>query len=72
MKTDSLDMIMSNTRESDQTTITTPTNTPFVQNMPLTNQVAIQQGQVHIQEQVQEYERVRTKWVPEQSMKLHS
>ena len=56
VESDSLDMITDNTRENDQATITTPTNAPIVQNMPLTNPVVIQQEQVHIQTQVQEYE----------------
>ena len=49
-------MITYNTREDDQATITPPTNAPIVQNMPLTNPVVIQQEQVHIQTQIQEYE----------------
>ena len=48
VKTDSLDMIMSNIQENGQTTINAPTNTPFVQNMPTTTQPAIQLQQVHI------------------------
>ena len=55
VETDSLDMIMENTWENDQVTITTPTNTPIIQNMPLTNPVIDEQEQVHIQTQVQEY-----------------
>ena len=43
VETDSLDTIMTNTRENDQATITTLTNTSIVQNMPLTNPEAIQQ-----------------------------
>jgi len=31
VKTDALDMIMSNIQENNQTTINAPTNTPFVQ-----------------------------------------
>ena len=31
VKTDALDMIMSNIQENDQTTINAPTNIPFVQ-----------------------------------------
>ena len=49
-------MITDNIREKDQATITTPTNTSIVQNIPLTNPVVNQQEQVHIQTQVQEYE----------------
>ena len=57
LKTDALDMIMSNIQENDQTTINAPTNTLFVQSMPTTTQLAIQQKQDHIQTQIQEYER---------------
>ena len=49
VETDSLNMTIKITREKDQTTITTPTNTPIVQNMPLTNTVTFQNEQVHIQ-----------------------
>ena len=51
VKTDALDMIMSNIQENDQTTINAPTNTPFVQRMPTTIQPAIKQQQVHIHTQ---------------------
>ena len=53
-------MITDNTPENDQATIITPRNTPIFQNMPLTNPVVIQQKQVHMQTQVQEYERKST------------
>ena len=56
VKTDKLDMIVSNIQVNNQTTINTPTNTLVVQNMPTAIQPAIQQQQVHIQTQVQEYE----------------
>jgi hypothetical protein len=48
VKTDALDMIMSNIQEIDQTTINVLTNTLFVQNMPTTTQPAIEQQQVHL------------------------
>ena len=37
--------------------MSTPINTPIFQNIPLTNVVVNQQEQIHIQTQVQEYER---------------
>ena len=65
---------MSNTRESEQTTINTFTNNSFVQNMPLIIPMAIQQEQVHIQAQVQEYERkneVNTRVIDETTLRMY-
>ena len=50
-------MITNISPENIQATIVTPINIPIVQNIPLTNPVDIQQEQIHIQTQVQEYQR---------------
>ena len=50
-------MIMNITQENEGATITTPTNIPVV---PPLNPMGLQQGQIHTQTQVQEYERKST------------
>ena len=57
METDSLKMITNIAKENEGATITIPTNTPVV---PPLNSVIIQQGRIHTQTQVQEYERKST------------
>ena len=53
METDSLNMIMNIAKENEGSTITIPTNIPVV---PPLNAMIIQQGRIHTQTQVQEYE----------------
>ena len=55
--TDSLNMITNIAKENEGATITIPTNIPVV---PPLNSVIIQQGRIHTQTQVQEYERKST------------
>ena len=57
METDSLNMITNIAKENEGATITIPTNIPVV---PPLNSVIIQQGRIHTQTQVQEYERKST------------
>ena len=58
---------MSNFQENDQTTINASTNNIFVQGMPTTTQLAIQQKQDHIQTMNE-----KMKCVRESLTKLHS
>ena len=78
METDSLTMVTVNTPEkatdNKQTTISTPINTPIFQHMSLTNLVVNQQEQVHIQTQVQEYERkdaMSTRVIDETTLRIY-
>ena len=57
METDSLNMITNIAKENEGATITIPTNIPVV---PPLFSVIIQQGWIHTQTQVQEYERKST------------
>ena len=57
VETDLLNMITNIAKENEGAIITIPANTPVV---PPLNSVVIQQGQIHTQTQVQEYERKST------------
>ena len=59
---------------NDQATITTPTSTSIIQNIPLTNPVINQQEQVHIQTEIQEYERkdaISTRVIDETTLRIY-